>query len=803
MKKAIFLAILCQLYSLLATAQNEQNIWAFGRYAGLNFNTTSPTASTNNLSPTDQGCASVCDASGQLLFYTNGGWIWNRINEIMPELTGGLTGITSPVYPTAYPALMSNTGGWASQSSAITEVPAHPGFYYVFSLSSIGQLYYSMVDMSLNSGYGGIVISKKGIALATGLAQKLTVVKGCNNIWVMVRSKSSNQYQAFEVNDTGIVTTPVISNVGQLPLSWYLSGVIKFSPDGSKMAAACNYVYPDIAGGLELYDFNPTTGILSNTAILDSSGTKGYYYGACFSPDGSKLYASVSSFAYSNTFYYGKVRQFNLSLTSLPAIIASNTIVYTDNVYQMDNIGDLKRGKDDKIYFGSGKTALPYMHCINAPNNAGIACSVVPMTIALPIGVNSERGLPNDIVLLPAPDTVGTKHSIPVCFRDSILLSADTGKRYSWSNGNTGRRITVARNGNYIVRYINAACQYAIDTYSVRFYKLPAIGTNGYTCSGKRQGIVWDKPSAGDTSLFLYTWKDAGNNVLQQHWSNTGDTLRGLDTGRYAVQITTQSGCDTTVYATILPLPMPQLNITADSIGCVGAPLHFIGTTDAPIWSWQFGDGNTSTVITPDYYYRHSGTYTVNFIATNIEGCSDTASKTISVKELDITLTADKDLVNMGELVHLQTSANEPYTVLAWEPANLLPDQTALAQTLPIDTTQTFVVTGRSLYGCIGKASIQVSVTPKVFMPNAFSPNNDGINDRFRPVATGYIFVRYFEIYNRYGQLVYSAHGHDIAGWDGTFNGQLMDIGTYYYHINIETKENKTISLKGDVILIR
>jgi len=802
MKKIVLFLVIWQLSCVSADAQNEQNIWAFGSYAGLNFTTISPTTTTNNLAPTDQGCASVCDGSGQLLFYTNGAWVWNRINEILPELTGGLTGITSPIYPTAYPPLMPYTGGWATQSAAIAAVPAHPGSYYVFSLSTTGQLYYSMIDMSLNSGYGGVVTSKKGIGLATGLAEKLTVVKGCNNIWVVVRSKTANEYKAFEVNDTGIVTTPVISNVGLMPASWYRCGVIKFSPDGTKMAASCNDPIP-VSGGLELYDFDAMTGKLSNAAILDSSNTKGYYYGACFSPDGTKLYASTSSFGIGSTMYYGKVRQFNLSFVSLPAIIASNTLVYTDVLNKLDNIGDLKRGKDGKIYFSSGKTTLPYMHRIDAPNNTGISCTVVPFAIALSSGVNSQRGLPNDVALLPLLDTVGTQHVVSVCFRDSVILLADTGKRYSWSNNSTTRHIIITHDGNYIVRYINAACQLAIDTYLVHFNRLPAVYTNGFSCSGKGQGFAWCKPATGDNSNFYYTWQNGAGTILRQHWSNAGDTVKGLDTGRYAVRITTQSGCDTTLYTSILPLPIPQVSIIADSMGCVGAPMHYTGVTDAPVWSWQFGDGNTSTTLTPDYYYRQTGTYTVRFMATNIEGCSDTVSKNITIKELDIKLTSDKDLVNMGELVNLHTSANEPYVVLAWEPSDLFTDQSALSQTIQMDTTQTFVVIGKSAYGCIGKASVQVAVTPKVFMPNAFTPNNDGINDRFRPVATGYIFVRYFEIYNRYGQMVYSAQGRDVAGWDGTFNGQLMDIGTYYYHINIETKENKTISLKGDVILLR
>jgi gliding motility-associated-like protein len=805
MKIKILISCLWLLIALQATAQNEENIWAFGSQAGLDFTSPAPVAAFNNLFPGLGGSASVCDASGQLLFYTNGFWVWDKNHHIMPELTGGVGGYTMPTATSVgYPPLMPWIGGHATQEAAICNAPGQPGKYYLFSLCNNGQLYYSMVDMILNAGDGGIVSGKKGVFLAGNLAEKLTVVKGCNNNWLLVRSLTSNQYLSFEVNDTGIVAVPVISNVGHLPLSWYKSGVIKFSPNGQKMVAACNQSNKN-TGGLELYDFDPVSGILSNAVLLDSSNTLGYYYGACFSPDNSKLYASTSAFAYSGTFYYGKVRQFDLSLGSMPAVIASNTIVYTDNVYQPGFLGDLKRGKNGKIYMGGGNpvSGLPFMHIINTPNNAGAGCSFAPNALAMPVGKWPGKGLPNDVAITAAPDTVGTLHHIAVCFKDNALLIADTGKRYKWSNNSNSRNITVVHDGYYMVRYINSACQYAVDTYAVRFYKLPSVTTTGYSCSGKAQGMAWCKPATGDTSSITYSWTDANGNILQQHWSHQGDTVKGLDTGRYAVRITTPGGCDTSLSFTILPLPVPQVSITADSIGCSASPVHFSGTTDAPVWSWQFGDGNTSASLSPDYYYPKAGVYNVTFTATNVEGCSDTVNKQIIIKDFDLTLTADKDLVDIGELVHLRTSASEPYTVLAWEPHNLFPDQTALTQTIVIDTTQTFVVTGRSTFGCVNKASVQVAVTPKVFMPNAFTPNNDGVNDRFRPVSTGYIFVRYFEIYNRYGQLVYAASGANIAGWDGTFSGQVMDVGTYYYHIDIETKENKTIKMKGDVILLR
>lgn len=814
MKRILFLTCIAWVSVPEASGQYEQHVWAFGSGAGLDFNTSIPVPVASNLFPGLEGCASICDAGGRLLFYSNGYWVWDGDHYLMPQLTAGVGGYTGPSSGgPGYPPLMTWTGEEATQAAAICGMPAHPGKYYLFSLNSIGRLFYTQIDMSLHGGKGDIVPGKKGIYLDGGLAEKMTVVKGCNNIWLIVRSLTVNAYKAYEINDTGIVPVPVLSYTGLLPSSSYRCGVIKFSPDGTKMAAACNLPHmpssAGIAGGLELYDFDPFTGKISNARLLDSSDTLGNYYGACFSPDGSKLYASTSSMAYGNIFYYGKVRQFDLSSGALPAIVASNTVVFTDVVYHAGNTGDLKRGPDGKIWFGSGGAYPPYnpiyMHVINFPNLAGAACGMTPNAIAMLGGGRwTYRGLPNDIALIDAPDTVSSSKNITVCFKDSLLLAADSGKRHRWQDGTPGNTITARAGGQYIVSFINTSCQYETDTYRVHFVPVPVAGSAGYSCPGSGQGTVWVRPYNSDTSTIIYTWKDARGSILRQHTGNEGDTLRGLDTGSYIVQISTPSGCDTTLQLSVLPMPVPQAAIIADETGCKDVPLSFSGSTDAPVWEWQFGDGAASDELNPQHTYPQPGNYTVIFTATSIEGCSATAIKEITVKTLDIQLISDKALVSRGETVHLQTSATEPYTIITWSPAYLFPDQTGLSQTVTMDTTHTFTVTGHDAFGCAGEASVQVSVRAEVTMPDAFSPNNDGVNDRFRPVSTGYVYVHYFRIYNRYGQLVYAANGAQaLQGWDGTFNGELQDVNTYYYQISAGTKEGKTLTLKGDVSLLR
>ena len=801
MKTIILLVFLQLSCSAVGFGQGEQNVWVFGDGCGLDFNGGVPVNYANNHFTVSGGCASICDASGQLLFYTNGYWIWNRYHELMPQMTGGVSGYGQPIYPVGHPPLMGWSGGQVNQVAAITGVPLQPGRYYVFTLNTTGQLFYTVVDMSLDGGKGNIDPAKRSIPLASGLAEKLTVVKGCNNIWVMTRARNSNEYRAFEVNDTGIVAAPVVSNAGNLPVTWYRCGVIKFSADGSRMAAACHQgVGP--AGGLELYQFNAMTGEVSQPLVLDSSSTA-HYYGACFSPDGSKLYATQSFEEVNGVWQTSKVGQFDVSLSTPAAIAASSTIVYNDLVNHSENLGDLKRAPDGRIYFGSNKSPQTFLHRIDLPNVAGVGCNAVGYAMAIN-GAGTSRGLPNDVVVLSLPDTVRTRKDVQACFRDSVLVAADAGKDYRWDNSSTDSTRVIYKDGVYVVSYINANCSYQTDSISVHFMEAPVAGPPGYSCPGTKHGHLWLRNSNGDTSQFLYRWKDGGGNILREATSDKGDTLSRLDTGWYSVQVVGAGGCDTTLLLNVRALPVPVASFTTYSIVCSGVEIAFFNTSSAPSWKWDLGKGWLSMEQHPVHTYNKRGFYKAGLSVTNIEGCSDTLYKEIEVKDLEMNLTADKVLVKKGEAVYLQSSGSGPYTVTSWEPAQYFSNPILFAQQVIMDTTRMFVVTGVTPEGCVASARVEVAVHPLVFMPSGFSPNGDGLNDRFRPLSTGYIIVRFFEVYNRFGEMVFNGQGRSsIDGWDGSFKGEMQDIGTYFYRINIETREGKTVEMKGEVTLVK
>ena len=120
-----------------------------------------------------------------------------------------------------------------------------------------------------------------------------------------------------------------------------------------------------------------------------------------------------------------------------------------------------------------------------------------------------------------------------------------------------------------------------------------------------------------------------------------------------------------------------------------------------------------------------------------------------------------------------------------------------------IDTIQ-YTVNITSSNGCVGSDDIVVRVVKQgsYFMPSGFTPNNDGNNDRIRPILIGYTKLNYFSVYNRWGELIFNSKNINDS-WDGTYKDQKCEMGTYFYSISVTDRNNKVDNYKGDFILIR
>lgn len=312
-------------------------------------------------------------------------------------------------------------------------------------------------------------------------------------------------------------------------------------------------------------------------------------------------------------------------------------------------------------------------------------------------------------------------------------------------------------------------------------------------------------------SSFSYLWNfgDPGSGVNNTASSQNPSHIYN-NTGSYSVnlQVTAGNGCvhDTTIVLNSIH-PQPIASFTTDKIDvCVGGSISFSSTSN-PLdgttsqWNWDLDDGNTRTVSGFTHTYALVGTYDVTHYIVNSFGCrSNTATTTVSVNPYPPVNAGPSKFMLEGGQVELTPTVNVSYPVTyLWSPGAYLNDPTIsnpIAR--PPDDTY-FRLTVTSDKGCSAWDTMFVKVLKKPDVPNIFSPNGDGVNDRWiisyiesYPGAT-------VEIVNRYGQLVFRSVGYGTP-WDGKVNGIDAPIGTYYYVIN---PKNGRAPITGYVDIIR
>lgn len=855
--KNYFLLLIGLCFTTWCQAQYE-NVWVFGAHAGVDFNGTVPVAIQSNISGYGEANASVCNASGQLLFYTEGTYIWDRNGNLMPngsDLTlQASINLTSPTTSTTQGALIVPKPGASQQ-------------YYVFSLISFeqgmnaGKLYYSVVDMSLNGGMGDVVPGQKGILVDNGLTERMVSVLGNScNIWLIVGSMQQLAFKAFEITASGVSVSPVVSVMGPGSTISGGMGALAVSPNREKIAAT----WLGGSKGATLYDFDPATGIVSNPLSLLPLWSSGY--GVCFSPDNSKLYIDDHTF--------GVLRQFDLSSNNASAILASNTVLGVCGTTQ------IKSAPNGKLYFQSTGTMLGV---ISSPDLAGAACGFSANELQLLPNTSFYLGLPNAVTPLVS-DTISTVQSkTAACFASHIVLKAaddTTGWGYAWSDGSTGPALNVNAPGLYRVRYHVPPCNVRTDSFKVLFPggMLPQIITNA-ACNGNDNGSAFVQGFPGDTVSYSYTWLNAGGDTL-----SLNDTLEQAPPGSYYLHIQTAS-CDTTLLI-LVPAEQHTVAFSVDSVICQGDELTTQNRSDSYFsnFDWDFGDGNFSTQRDPAHVYQSSGVFSLRL--TGYTGaCADTMTQMIIVDSVSgVRFTADKPEICLGQSVFIRPVADTTINRLVWDfgdgnswtednakplqhaydsagtfilklkarfracpdtgfeeqvtvyplpKVDLGADTTLCLNGDPVylknlvtqdsglyysvwntgDTSGTLKVVRPGLYslslfsrplGCMTKETVKIAKGCYIDIPNAFTPNGDGVNDYFFPrqLLSKDLSAFQMQIFNRWGQMIFETASLDGRGWDGRFNGVEQPQGAYLYIITAEISGHSE-HYRGNVTLLK
>lgn len=359
--------------------------WYFGWNAGLDFSNDTVVADVNGAYDNYEATATISDTAGNLLFYTDAETVWNRNHQVMQN--GTYIG-----------------GCWSStQGALIVPQPGNDSIYYIFTTDCAennlaGGLRYSIVNINLENGLG--TVTEKGVLLHASVAEKLAGIYHSNktDIWVVTHEWNSSNFFAFRFNNMGLDTVPILSNIGSIhsgPLQPFstAAGYIKFSPNGKKIVSLKSYGGQEI----ELFDFNDSSGSVSNFVTLGSGGTL-YPYGASFSSNSSRLYISYGFGGGDGTALLpGKIYQYDLFAGTSSEIINSKTLIFAPaNNFTLA----LENAIDGKIYVSITDNLTnegSKLGVINYPNAVGISCNFVANGVNLTGGKRCRYGLPNYI----------------------------------------------------------------------------------------------------------------------------------------------------------------------------------------------------------------------------------------------------------------------------------------------------------------------------------------------------------------------------------------------------------------------
>ncbi len=748
MKKVFLIIISFILFNFQSSAQRETDFWYFGNYAGLDFSSGNPEPLTNGQLQNYEGCATISDSTGQLLFYTNGVTVWNKEHQIMSN-GNNLFGDAS-----------------STQSAIIVPMPESDNFIYIFTADVLvddekryfdtNGLRYSIVNMDFESGNGEVIY--KNISLLDSTLEKITAIKHSNNkdYWIIAHEYGNNKYYSYLLDKNGL-NSPIISNVGTIFTNdqRLAIGYMKASPDGTKIVTAILR-----KSKWQILDFNNTTGILSNPIEITRPSIN-LAYSCEFSPDASKLYISSLDTLLQADMNAGSQTDIQNSITQV-AIFNSP-------------IGAIQNANNRKMYITNDTSY--YLSVINYPDSSVSLCGFEQEAIFLD-GRKTRLGLPNFIQSYFIKPSFYVED---ICYKDTskfIINNISNIDSVSWNFGdinsaslNISEEINPTHiftetglfNVNLTVWYNNVSYNYYENIKIIPLPKLN-LGNDTTFCIANNYTLNAYSPHLS------YLWNDA----------STDSVLEVNTTNKYWVEVqniyTTCKNSDT---INIVFSEIPEIDLGNDTSFCENSTFNIDAFHENYTYVWQ--DNSTNSYFETDTI----GTFFVEIA--NLDNCKNSDTISLSYKYLP-KFHFIKDTAICENSTYILSPKLADDTEYLWQ------DET---------TNDTYSVFEEGKYKLIaenicGTWQDSVNVTTRycgeIVIPNVFTPTNDGINELFK--IKGIEFdIWELTIYSRWGEIVF--HSTD---YQNDWNGNNLSPTVYYYIL-----ENKKINEKytGTVRIIR
>jgi gliding motility-associated-like protein len=497
----------------------------------------------------------------------------------------------------------------------------------------------------------------------------------------------------------------------------------------------------------------------------------------------------------------------NASDTSVVSIVNANILQSDTTICKGSNLTlsvlSLKPGQTALWSTGATTPSITVNPTVKTTYTVTVTDGINTCTDSVVVDVSSSELKVTDPAAVCSPAVVNLTAA-------AITSGSATGLTYTyWKDANATQALAnpdkVSVSGTYyIVGTSSTGCTSAPTAVKVTVNPLPVA-----TIIAPTQTAICDKSSItltarGGTS---YQWLLNGSAIA----GAIDSTYAASQAGSYEVNVVAL-GCTSKVAApvnlTLIKAAVPKFS---NSSTCIDVPVSFFNETDTTLsgsvnWLWDFGDGQTSTLSNPVYTYKKSGTFVVKLkVAPKLcSSLSDSITKNITVDVPPIGIKYPNVLAVKNKATPLSARfiANG-YTYL-WMPSTGLNNGAIQKPIFNSSTEQLYRVRLTSAGGCITMDSVKVSVydSSDIFVPKAFSPNKDGKNDILQPFLVNIVTLKFFKVYNRWGQLMFQT-SDSRQGWDGMYNNKHQPLEAYTWIAEGIDGNGTTIFRKGQTVLIR
>ena len=609
MKCKTLLILLFIFSGFIVNAQNQANIWYFGGYCGLDFNSGVPVNTNEIIISSSYAVSVMSDTNGSLLCATNAERIVNREGHTMPN-GSNLIGDHD-----------------ASMGTLIVQQPGSDHLYYVFTVSrefpdNVG-MYYSVVDKNLDGGLGDVT-SEKNIPLdrAWAASNKLTSVRHANgeDIWIITRNFKTDQwYVAFLLTSTGLSTEGIIS-----PVPWRTDmnneGSMKVSPNKKYLAAAYRrhgLANQALKQSLDICSFNASSGeidLLHTLTKNPNNWTSQYQPWAVeFSPDSKLLYVTY--------FNEDDDRLMELYQYDMQYVEDSLQFKQSETFIARGSVNGLQLARDGKIYTTIPRHGITpeYLSVIHEPWKRGVACNYEADAVYLD-GRTTHHFLPNILLdHLFRFEWEGECAHHPIAFQPNFLPEPES---ILWNFGDFQTSTELwpvhyyENGGEYevyvTVNYPSGRVEETSRVITVLDSPNPDLGPDILICEGLETVLT----AGSDTGFYAWSTGSIGNNVF---------SITVSDSGTYWVIVSNDLGCslsDTIHVAWYDKAIFNEDNMVITPTACGGSSGSIVGlqAEGAEPLAFAWYDGNDNLIATTlDISNLAVGNYFLHVLDSN--GC--------------------------------------------------------------------------------------------------------------------------------------------------------------------------------------